>query len=71
MQVDAFKFYWPLAHRNPSSGVKLYPTTEYRDDCTDDSKLWYKTLMPDYSGPAFFRASSRRDTGSENTPLWL
>jgi D-amino-acid oxidase len=22
--------------------------TEYRDDCTDDSKLWYKTLMPDY-----------------------
>jgi D-amino-acid oxidase len=48
MQTDAFNFYWSLAHRDPSSGVKLYPMTEYRDDRTDDSKLWYKTLMPDY-----------------------
>ena len=48
MQSDSFKFYWDLAHRDPSSGVKIYPMTEYRDDFTDDSKLWYKTLMPDY-----------------------
>ena len=48
MQTVAFKFYWSLAHREPSSGVKLYSMTEYRDDCSDDSKLWYKTLMPGY-----------------------
>jgi D-amino-acid oxidase len=48
MQTDAFNFYWSLAHHDPSSGVKLYSMTEYRDDMTDDSKLWYKPLMPDY-----------------------
>jgi hypothetical protein len=48
MQIDAFKFYWALAKSDPSSGVKTYPMTEYRDDSTDDSKLWYKTLMPGY-----------------------
>jgi glycine/D-amino acid oxidase-like deaminating enzyme len=48
MQRDAFKFYWDLAHLDPSSGVKTYPMTEYRDDFSDDSNLWYKTLMPDY-----------------------
>jgi len=48
MQINSFKFYWELAQRDPSSGVKNYPMTEYRDDSSDDSKLWYKTLMPDY-----------------------
>ncbi|KAG0650011.1 D-amino-acid oxidase [Hyphodiscus hymeniophilus] len=59
MQIDAFNFYWSRAHRDPSSGVKLYPMTEYRDDFADDSKLWYKNLMPDYR----VLASSELPTG--------
>ncbi len=48
MQIACFKFYWDLAHLDPSSGVKIYPMTEYFDDRTDDLEIWYKTLMPDY-----------------------
>ena len=48
MQKASFKFYWELAHRDPSSGVKIYSMTEYFDDRSDDSDIWYKTLMPDY-----------------------
>ena len=48
MQRNSFKFYWDLAHEDPSSGVKVYPMTEYFDDQADDSNLWYKTLMPGY-----------------------
>jgi D-amino-acid oxidase len=48
MQRNSFKFYWNLAHEDPSSGVKVYPMTEYFDDQADDSNLWYKTLMPGY-----------------------
>jgi D-amino-acid oxidase len=48
MQVASFKFYWSLAHQDPSSGVKVYPMTEYWDDRSEDSDAWYKTLMPDY-----------------------
>ena len=49
MQRDSFKFYWSLAQqRDPSCGVKTYPMTEYRDDCTDDTRLWFKNLVPGY-----------------------
>jgi D-amino-acid oxidase len=48
MQATCFKFYWDLAHKDPSSGVKIYPMTEYFDDQNDDSNIWYKSLMPDY-----------------------
>lgn len=48
MQANCFKFYWDLAQKEPSSGVKTYPMTEYLDDESDDSKVWYKTLMPNY-----------------------
>jgi D-amino-acid oxidase len=48
MQRSCFKFYWELAHRDPSSGVKVYPMTEYLDDRSDDSTTWYKDLMPNY-----------------------
>jgi D-amino-acid oxidase len=48
MQRVCFKFYWDLAHQDPSSGVKAYPMTEYFDDRIDDLDIWYKTLMPDY-----------------------
>jgi D-amino-acid oxidase len=48
MQKTCFNFYWDLAHQDPSSGVKIYPMTEYFDDQIDDSDIWYKTLMPDY-----------------------
>jgi hypothetical protein len=48
MQKRSFKFYWDLAHQDPSSGVKIYPMTEFFDDRNNDSDIWYKTLMPDY-----------------------
>jgi D-amino-acid oxidase len=48
MQANSFNFYWNLAHQDPSSGVKVYPMTEYFDDQADDSNIWYKTLMPRY-----------------------
>jgi D-amino-acid oxidase len=48
MQIACFKFYWDLAHQDPSSGVKIYPMTEYFDDRNDDLDIWYKDLMPDY-----------------------
>jgi D-amino-acid oxidase len=48
MQAACFRFYWALAHDNPSSGVKVYPMTEYFDTIYDESEIWYKTLMPDY-----------------------
>ncbi|TVY55078.1 D-amino-acid oxidase [Lachnellula cervina] len=48
MQTACFRFYWALAHRDPSSGVKVYPMTEYFDKIYDESEIWYKTLMPDY-----------------------
>jgi len=48
MQKICFHFYWKLAHQDPSSGVKVYPMNEYFEDEKDDSKIWYKTLVPDY-----------------------
>jgi glycine/D-amino acid oxidase-like deaminating enzyme len=48
MQRTCFKFYWELAHQDSSSGVKVYPMTEYFDDRSDDSTAWYKDLMPNY-----------------------
>jgi hypothetical protein len=48
MQENSFKFYRDLAHRDSSSGVKIYSMTEYFDDQSEDSNIWYKTLMPDY-----------------------
>ncbi|KAH9208396.1 FAD dependent oxidoreductase [Leptodontidium sp. 2 PMI_412] len=48
MQRDCFKFYWEIANQDPSNGVKLYPMTEYFDDETKESDLWYRFLMPDY-----------------------
>lgn len=48
MQATCFNFYWDLAHQDPSSGVKIYPMTEYFDDQNDDSNIWYNTLMPNY-----------------------
>jgi len=48
MQKACFRFYWKLAHEDPSSGVKVYPMTEYFDTIYDESEIWYKTLMPGY-----------------------
>ena len=49
MQRTSFAFYHKLAKSTPESGVKSYPMTEYFDDGrTDDQKLWYRDLMPDY-----------------------
>lgn len=48
MQTAAFKYYWSLAKQDSSSGVKVYPMTEYFDDRPNDDATWYKTLMPDY-----------------------
>ncbi|CZT07915.1 related to D-amino acid oxidase [Rhynchosporium agropyri] len=48
MQIDCFKFYWDIANQDPLNGVKTYPMTEYFDDETKESDLWYRSLMPDY-----------------------
>jgi D-amino-acid oxidase len=48
MLRNSFKFYWNLAHEDPSGGVKVYPMTEYFDDQANDSNIWYKTLIPGY-----------------------
>lgn len=48
MQKQSFRFYWELARSDPSSGVKVYQMTEYRDDQDNDSNVWYKTLVPNY-----------------------
>jgi glycine/D-amino acid oxidase-like deaminating enzyme len=48
MQIASFRFYWTLAHEDPSNGVKVYTMTEYFDNISDESEIWYKSLMPDY-----------------------
>lgn len=48
MQAKSFNFYWDLAKRDPSTGVKAYKMTEYRDDQNHDDDIWYKLLMPNY-----------------------
>ncbi|KAI1033884.1 hypothetical protein LB503_011061 [Fusarium chuoi] len=49
LQTETFKFYWALAHRDPTSGVQqALDVTEYYDDRDDDSTIWYKKMAPKY-----------------------
>ncbi|KAF5261680.1 hypothetical protein FOXYS1_7629 [Fusarium oxysporum] len=48
LQTESFKFYWALAHRDPTSGVQVVDVTEYYDDRDDDSTIWYKRMAPKY-----------------------
>ncbi|KAI5457066.1 hypothetical protein BGZ63DRAFT_417400 [Mariannaea sp. PMI_226] len=48
LQTQTFKFYWALAHRDPTSGVQVVDVTEYFDDRMDDSTIWYKQIVPKY-----------------------
>ncbi|GAD92353.1 FAD dependent oxidoreductase, putative [Paecilomyces variotii No. 5] len=48
LQINTFKYYWALAHRDPTSGVQVVDVTEYFDDREDDSAIWYKRLVPKY-----------------------
>ncbi|KAJ5773034.1 hypothetical protein N7457_007930 [Penicillium paradoxum] len=48
LQVETFKYFWALAHRDPTSGVQVLKANEYYDDRDDDSTIWYKTLVPRY-----------------------
>ncbi|KAI2867826.1 hypothetical protein CBS147343_9839 [Aspergillus niger] len=48
LQAETFKYYWALAHRDPTSGVQVTDVTEYYDDRSDDATIWYKTLVPKY-----------------------
>lgn len=49
MQRASFKFYWSLAQRRePSTGVEIYPLTDYLDDPIDYSTVWFRSLMPDF-----------------------
>ncbi|KAG7406332.1 hypothetical protein DER46DRAFT_671211 [Fusarium sp. MPI-SDFR-AT-0072] len=48
LQTESFKFYWALAHRDPTSGVQVVDVTEYYDDREDDSTIWYKRMAPKY-----------------------
>ncbi|KAH6950274.1 hypothetical protein DER45DRAFT_513045 [Fusarium avenaceum] len=48
LQTESFKFYWALAHRDPTSGVQIVDVTEYYDDRDDDSSIWYRQMAPKY-----------------------
>ncbi|KAJ5304952.1 uncharacterized protein N7443_004612 [Penicillium atrosanguineum] len=48
LQVESFKYFWALAHRDPTSGVQVVKATEFYDDRDDDSTVWYKSLVPQY-----------------------
>ncbi|KAJ5047831.1 hypothetical protein NUH16_006328 [Penicillium rubens] len=48
LQVESFKYFWALAHRDPTSGIQVIKATEYYDDRDDDSTIWYKSLVPQY-----------------------
>ncbi|PWY73046.1 nucleotide-binding domain-containing protein [Aspergillus heteromorphus CBS 117.55] len=48
LQTETFKYYWALAHRDPTSGVQVVDITEYYDDRDGDSTIWYKQLAPKY-----------------------
>ncbi|RAH43031.1 FAD-dependent oxidoreductase [Aspergillus brunneoviolaceus CBS 621.78] len=48
LQTENFKYFWALAHRDPTSGVQVIKATEHYDDRDDDSTIWYKTVVPRY-----------------------
>ncbi|EAU29704.1 predicted protein [Aspergillus terreus NIH2624] len=48
LQEETFIEFWALAHRDPTSGVQVVKTTEFYDDRTDDSSIWYQKLVPKY-----------------------
>ncbi|KAJ5665885.1 uncharacterized protein N7477_008333 [Penicillium maclennaniae] len=48
LQVESFKYFWELAHKDPTSGVQVLKATDFYDDRDDDSTIWYKSLMPQY-----------------------
>ncbi|KAJ5085897.1 nucleotide-binding domain-containing protein [Penicillium argentinense] len=49
LQRENFRYYWDLAHRDPTScGVQAIKATEYYDDRDNDSSIWYKTVVPNY-----------------------
>ncbi|PYI19564.1 nucleotide-binding domain-containing protein [Aspergillus japonicus CBS 114.51] len=48
LQTENFKYFWALAHRDPTSGVQIIKATEHYDDRDDDSTIWYKTVVPRY-----------------------
>ncbi|KNG83520.1 hypothetical protein ANOM_007755 [Aspergillus nomiae NRRL 13137] len=48
LQTENFKYFWALAHRDPTSGVQVIKATEHYDDREDDSTIWYKTVVPHY-----------------------
>ncbi|PYI27230.1 nucleotide-binding domain-containing protein [Aspergillus indologenus CBS 114.80] len=48
LQTENFKYFWALAHRDPTSGVQVIKATEHYDDREDDSSIWYKTIVPRY-----------------------
>ncbi|PVH83163.1 nucleotide-binding domain-containing protein [Cadophora sp. DSE1049] len=69
MQRDCFKFYWDIANQETSNGVKLYPMTEYFDDETTESDLWYRSLMPDYRVLPASALPSKIKLGTKYTTL--
>ncbi|KAF9887309.1 hypothetical protein FE257_010304 [Aspergillus nanangensis] len=48
LQAATFRYFWSLAHRDPTSGVQVLDTTEFYDDRDNDSTIWYKELVPQY-----------------------
>ncbi|KAF4171745.1 hypothetical protein CNMCM8694_002085 [Aspergillus lentulus] len=48
LQTNTFVYFWALAHNDPTSGVQVVDVTEYYDDRSDDSTIWYKQIAPKY-----------------------
>ncbi|KAJ9143400.1 putative FAD dependent oxidoreductase [Pleurostoma richardsiae] len=48
LQVESLKYYWALAHRDPTAGAQTLPVTEYYDSYEDDSSHWYRSVCPRY-----------------------
>ncbi|KAL5590387.1 hypothetical protein FOBRF1_013944 [Fusarium oxysporum] len=77
LQTESFKFYWALAHRDPTSGVQVVDVTEYYDDREDDSTIWYRRMAPKYRRlpskdlPANAKMGFKYQSMTVNPPVFL
>ncbi|CAI7572876.1 unnamed protein product [Penicillium crustosum] len=49
LQEYSIKKYLELLDHDPRSGVKKLNITEFYDDRGDDSTIWYKSILPDFT----------------------
>ncbi|KAJ5942267.1 D-amino-acid oxidase [Penicillium verrucosum] len=49
LQEYSIKKYFELADHGPRSGIRKLNITEFYDDRADDSTIWYKSILPDFT----------------------